>query len=172
MVEALEGMCGVNLFIAEDAEVNVSDAAEDEYILIEIALDSGAGDHVMARVDAPGYEVKESAGSRRGQNFLGAGGHRMPNEGQMILSLLAPSGKDGEEAISSIFQVSGVTRPLWSVSKICDAGYTARFNKWRVEILDDKQNVVCVVERQGGLYVARMKLKNPRHPGFARQGST
>ena len=87
----------------------------------------------------------------------------------MILSMLVPKG-DGEEEVVSIVQVAGVTRPLWSVSKICDAGYTALFTKKYAKIMDENQNTVCLFERQGGLYVAKMKLRNPRHPGFARQG--
>ena len=38
----------------------------------EVALDSGAGEHVADKKHAPRYEAKESAGSRRGQNFVTA----------------------------------------------------------------------------------------------------
>ena len=167
----LEAACGVNFFIAEEDELNIAGDEEDEYVLIEIALDSGAGDHVAAALDAPGYTVEASAGSRRGQNFVGAGGHRMPNKGQVALHLLAPNGvSDGEEKISTVFQVADVTRPLWSVSKVCDAGYDVKFSKKQATILDEHGQPVCVFERQGGLYVARMRLRNPKYRGFRRQG--
>ena len=167
----LEAACGVNFFIAEEDELNIAGDEEDEYVLIEIALDSGAGDHVAAALDAPGYMVEASAGSRRGQNFIGAGGHRMPNKGQMALSLLAPNGVgDGEEKISTVFQVADVTRPLWSVSKVCDAGYDVEFTKKYAAVMDEHGLPVCVFERQGGLYVARMRLRNPKHRGFSRHG--
>ena len=167
----LEAACGVNFFIAEEDELNIAGDEEDEYVLIEIALDSGAGDHVAAALDAPGYTVEASAGSRRGQNFVGAGGHRMANKGQVTLHLLAPNGVgDGEEKISTVFQVADVTRPLWSVSKVCDAGYDVRFSKKQATILDEHGQPVCVFERQGGLYVARMRLRNPKYRGFSRRG--
>ena len=44
---------------------------------IEVAADSGASEHVAADTDAPTYKVEESAGSRAGQHFVGAGGHKM-----------------------------------------------------------------------------------------------
>ncbi len=170
VAQALEVACGMNLLIEEE-ELNVAGSEEDEYVLIEIALDSGAGDHVMAEIDAPGYRVEESAGSKRGQNFVGAGGHRMPNKGQMVLSLLAPTGeKDQEEKITTIVQVADVTRPLWSVSKVCDAGYDVKFTKAYATVTDENGQPVCMFQRQGGLYVARMRLRNPKNQGFSRQG--
>ena len=101
----------------------------EEYIIVEIVLDSGAGEHVADRIDAPGYMVTESDGSKRGQNFLAAGGHKMPNQGEMCLRLVVPNGNRADEERSSIFQVAAVTRPLWSVSKICDKGHWVKFTK-------------------------------------------
>ena len=158
----------VSILEVEDDELHVAANAEDEYVLIEIVLDSGAGEHVADRLDAPGYAVEESAGSKRGQHFTAAGGHKMPNQRQMVLSIRVPDGSGGEEALASTFQVASVTRPLWSVSKICDAGYWAKFTAKGATIFDDKDVPVCVFERRGGLYVAKVRLKNPRHPSFAR----
>ncbi len=97
----------------------------------------------------------------------------MANKGQVTLHLLAPNGVgDGEEKISTVFQVADVTRPLWSVSKVCDAGYDVKFSKKQATILDEHGQPVCVFERQGGLYVARMRLRNPKYRGFSRQGQS
>ena len=52
----------------------------------EIVLDSGAADHVSDSVDAPGYEVTPSAGSKAGAAFIAANGARIPNRGQMTLA--------------------------------------------------------------------------------------
>ena len=51
----------------QDMELN---AAEDipEYIEIDVAVDSGAGDHVLARVDAPGHPVEEPQAPSVGRN--------------------------------------------------------------------------------------------------------
>ncbi len=167
--EVVEMLCGMNLFIEEE-ELHVADTEEEEYVLIEIALDSGAGTHVASAIGAPGYTVEPSPGSQRGQNFVAAGGHKMRNKGQMVLSLLAPT-SSGEEKVSTIFQVADVTRPLWSVSTVCDAGYRVIFDSSKAVVYDAKDQEVCVFQRQGGLYVSRMRLRNPKYSGFSRPGT-
>ncbi len=164
----IQGSDNLNFLDSELEELNVAAAVEEEFIIIEIVLDSGAGEHVADRLDAPGYSVEVSEGSRRGQNFLAAGGHRMRNEGQVQMELVVPSAGDKEEAISSIFQVAKVTRPLWSVSKICDQGHWVKFRKHDATVFTEDNVPVCVFQRKGGLYVGRVKLRNPKHPGFRR----
>ena len=72
-----------------DSEQEMEPNAADEIpecIGIDAAADSGAGDHVLARVDVSGHPVEESPGSRGGHTFTGAGGHVMDNDGQGKLS--------------------------------------------------------------------------------------
>ena len=59
------------------------------------------------------------------------------------------------------FQVAKVTRPLLSVSKICDAGYVVRFTSDMAVVEDEKGKEVCRFVRRGGLYIAKMQLRNP-----------
>ncbi len=159
----------VHFCVGDDA-LHVAGDDEDEFLEIEVALDSGATDHVADEIDAPGYEVAESPGSRSGQSFSAAGGHRLKNRGQMSLELFTMNNDKVEGIINSVFQVAAVTRPLWSVSKIADAGCTAKFDAQKAEILDKNQKVICTFERRGGLYVAKMRMKNPKHSGFIRPG--
>ncbi len=126
----------------------------------EVALDSGAGDHVSSGAEAPAFAVEESPGSRARQHFLGAGGHRMPNKGQMKLDLRADNGKRGRD-IRAIFKVAKVIRPLMSVSKICDAGFAVKFTEDLALVVDAKDKEVCRFQRRAGLYVASMKMRNP-----------
>ena len=66
------------------------------------------------------------------------------------------------QAVKSIFQITKVTRPLMSVSKICDEGMKAEFDSKRALIKDIKTGkVLCVFKRVGGLYIAKMRLKQP-----------
>ena len=165
----------LNFLDADDAEINSAETTDKEYmdVEIEIAADSGASEHVAADTDAPTYKVEESVGSRSGQHFIGAGGHRMANRGQMKLSMRADNGRKGRD-VKTTFQVARVTRPLMSVSKICDAGMSMRFTSTMAVIEDDKGKEVCRFLRKGGLYIASMKLKNlnykPPPAPFARQG--
>ena len=137
--------------------------AVDEYreIDIEVMLDSGCCKHVMDAEDAPGYTVMPSAGSRRGQNFIVGNGQRIPNEGEVHLSLLAPAGGDEQTPVQSVFQIAEITRPLMSVSQICDQGYACVFTKDGAEVMDDDRNIVARFERSNGLYVASMRLRPP-----------
>ena len=140
-----------------DADANhVSD--EPEFLIIEICLDSGAGDHALSRVDIPGFTVEESAGSRAGRNFVAAGGKRIRNEGQALLHLLG----DGGAGLRSVFQVAEVTRPLWSVGKICDQGFDAHFTAKKATISKDGKEVLTF-ERRSGLYLGMIRLRNPKY---------
>ena len=67
----------------------------------------------------------------------------------------------------SCFQVANVTRPLMSVSKVCDQGLRCIFDDERATIVDKKTGKeIATFERRGGLYIAKMKLKAPA--GFTR----
>ena len=91
----------------------------------EVALDSGAVVHVCAPGYCPGYVLEESAGSRRGQQFLMGDGGEIPNLGQKTLNL---SDEKGEKQLTSIFQIAAVTRPLIQVCKICDERHKIVFD--------------------------------------------
>ena len=68
----------------------------------------------------------------------------------------------------SVFQIAAVTRPLMSVGKICDEGHTVLFDDTKAVVCNSEGAEICRFERspRGGLYVARMKLRNPQ--GFPR----
>ena len=126
-----------------------------------MALDSGAGEHVADETSAPAYAVEESEGSKVGQNFVTAGGGRLRNRGQLKLNLRADNGRKGRD-VRLTFQVANVTRPLLSVSKICDAGFVVKFTSEMAIVEDKKGKEVCRFIRRKGLYIASMKLRNPK----------
>jgi hypothetical protein len=132
----------------------------------EVALDSGAVVHVCSPSDCPGYVLEESAGSKRGQQFLMGDGGEIPNLGQKSLNL---SDSDGKKELRSVFQIAAVTRPLMSVGKICDEGHKIAFDKLKAVVTNAQGAEICRFERSphGGLYVAKLKLRNPL--GFTRQ---
>ena len=141
---------------------------------IEVTLDSGCCDHVMHADEAPGYLVTDSPGSLRGQNFIVGNGHKIPNQGQMNLNMMClVNGK--QSSVNSIFQIADITRPLMSVSRICDQGLHCNFYAKEALVMDKDNQVVARFERRGGLYVAKMTLKSPvsqpNTEGFGRQGN-
>ena len=68
--------------------------------------------------------------------------------------------------IKSVFQVAEITRPLMSVSKICELGHKCVFDEHQAQVVSKSGKVLCTFERKGGLYVAEMTLKSPE--GFQR----
>jgi hypothetical protein len=139
--------------------------------LFEVALDSGSGEHVVDGSTVPAYKVEESPGSRAGQHFITANNAKIRNQGQVVLKLRnGPPTRKGGHTIRSTFQVARVSRPLWSVSKICDEGFEVRFTKTHATIITPQGREICRFERKGGLYVAQLHLKNPDFEHFARRG--
>ena len=106
---------------------------------------------------------------------MAVGGARIPNEGQFALRLRNGGlGRHEGKDINSTFQVAKVTRPLWSVWRICDEGFEVKFGKEAAVIRTKNGKEVCRVHRKGGLYVADLHLKNPTDPPptpFTRRGS-
>ena len=138
------------LFVAGDAWTDIE---------FEVALDSGAVVHVCSPGDCPGYVLEESPGSKRGQQFLMGDGGEIPNLGQKSLNL--SDGGTGKN-VTSIFQIAAVTRPLMSVGKICDEGHNVTFDATSAVVRDSGGAELCRFTRKpGGLYVAKLKLRNP-----------
>ena len=128
-----------------------------EYTDFNVVLDSGAADHVVDNADTVGYKVHESAGSKAGSCFIAANGERIPNRGEVRLEM-----KSGPIPIRSTFQVSRISKPLWSVGKLCDAGYMVEFGKTEAKVTHSATGkVVGNFPRHQGLYVGNMQLRNP-----------
>ena len=125
---------------------------------IDLTLDSGCCEHVLGIHDAPGYAafIEQSPGSKRGQWFVVGNGDRVPNDGQVFLNM-----ECGGLPLQTVFQVAGVTRPLMSVGRVCDQGLLCIFDSEKALVIGKEGEEVCCFERQGGLYVARLKLKSP-----------
>ena len=52
-----------------------------------------------------------------------------------------------------------------SVSRLCEKGLICSFDQQKAEVKDKNGKVICVFQRQGGLYVTKMRLKKPDHFG-------
>ena len=145
-------------------EINMAEEWQD--VEFEVALDSGSTDNVCGKVDIPGYCIVASPGSKAGQGFIVGNGARVPNDGQSVLSLQT----DGcLNTVSSTFQVAAVSRPLMSVGRLADAGLDVVFKKDKADVMNQEGKVVLSFERtNGGLYVAKLRLKRPPNEPFHR----
>jgi hypothetical protein len=117
------------------------------------ALDSGAGEHVCGPDDIAGFAIRESAGSKTGKHFLAANGDRIANLGEVPLTMRS---KEGAK-FGSTFQVADVTRPLYSVGRMCDAGCTVSFTKDLAVVKKGDQTMVTF-KRSGGHYIADLEI--------------
>ena len=175
--EVLSPMCcdaqrqigSVSLFFDDEEHLAPMESEPPTYP-VQIILDSGASEHVASREDFPGYEVRESPGSRAGKHYTGASGHRIRNEGESSINMIVPVGDSGKNQLSAVFQMAKVTRPLMSVSKICkDGKYDVLCRSDKAFVLErSSKAVVAEFEKQNGLYVTTVQVKNPKR-GFHRQ---
>ena len=143
-----------------DAELNVL-PEEPEFYEAETTLDTGATTHAADRVDFRGYEVKESPGSRAGQQFGCAGGKALANEGQMTINMVSPLEGTPTRMCT---QVTKVTRPLLSVTKITEEGkLRVVCGQVKAVIIDLQNRTLATFHKEHGLYVCMMEVRNPRY---------
>ena len=135
--------------------------------VVKVAIDSGAGSHVMAPADLEGYALEPSPASIRGKGFVAANGGRIDNLGQCHIKM----GQRGENGMKTTVQVAEVSRPLMSVSQICDAHSDNRVIFSASEGIVMRGDVVLArYPRCGGLYVAEMEIDDAKPAGFRGQG--
>ena len=160
--EAVQGtICNFYGLNEQDEELNVLPAEEPEFYEVETTLDTGASTHAADRVDFPGYEVVESPGSRAGQLFGCAGGKSLQNEGQITVNMISPI--EGTE-IRLCTQVTKVTRPLLSVTKLTEEGkLRVLCDQVKAVVMDLQNKVLATFPKKNGLYVCTMKVRNPRY---------
>ena len=106
--------------------------------------------------------------TRAGAAFKAANGSTIKNYGEVQVEMVAKDLKGGSHNISSKFEAADVTRALWSVGLICDAGLDVKFNKSNAFVVNANGTEVCSFDRENGLYLATVKIRNPRHPSFQR----
>ena len=91
---------------------------KDGWVKIKGVMDSGASESVAPPSMCPHYDIKESPGSKIGQNYVSASDDLIPNLGEQVLDVVTHDGRNGQVK----YQMADVSRPLNSVSEICDAG--------------------------------------------------
>ena len=97
-------------------EINTVQPPEED--LLEITVDSGAGESAAAQKPLPQFLLVESPGSLAGQKYLGPGGEEIPNLGQLTAFMTI----EGESEGRFTFQAAPVRKPLLAVSSVKDKG--------------------------------------------------
>ena len=150
-----EGMEMMALF-NPDEEVNHI-RAERKWTKFEAVVDSGAAESVAPAAMVPWIPARASEGSRRGQCYMAANGAKLPNLGEKHFSMVTTEGNLAE----ATFQVAEVTRPLCSVTKICDRGNRVVFSAEGGYIENLATGVQTSFMRQNNVYVMEMYVEEP-----------
>ena len=140
----------------------------DGYLKFTSVMDSGASESVAPPTMCPQFDIKPSAGSIAGQNYLSASNGVMYNVGEQVLEVVTEAGK---ERSIKYQMVDKVTRPLNSISEICDAGgprgQHVVFGRTGGVILNLDTGDQTPFGRTDGIYTMDMWVK-PK-PGFTRR---
>ena len=140
-----------------------------EWTCIRSTLDSGCVGHVAPPTLAPEVEIKESAGSRAGQQYSMANGAPVPNLGETTVRFVTADGGTGTQT----YQMAQISRPLASVGKSCDERQRVAFGARGGFIYQLDTGRAIPFSRIGGLCELgqRLKKQDATDPaGFARQG--
>ena len=120
-----------------------------------ITVDSGAGQSVMSPDAVPEYALQPSSGQAKGQQFIGAGGERMPNMGEKRIPLMTAEGT----ARIATFQAASVRKPLLAVSAACDKGQMVMFDNDGSYIIERDCPEGREIRRLARQCIAKMSLE-------------
>ena len=117
----------------------------------------------------PNVKIEDSEGSLRGQKFTSASKHKLKNLGQQ--KILACS-EEGDE-LEVLSQIADVSKPLVSVSSICERGNRVIFGKSGGVVKNNYTGAEIPFYRKNGIYVLSLWLADgPAEPvakaGFRR----
>ena len=109
-----------------DSESRGTDEKRGRYR--EITVDSGAGESVVNPDDWPSVDLKPSKGSVKGQRYVGPGGERIDNLGELTVKVHTERHGGGDISSRVTFQGAKVRKPLLAVSGVIDKGNIVVFD--------------------------------------------
>ena len=152
---------------ADSGGINMVDESEEweEFVAI---MDSGAVDSVTPLATAVAVPLRESKGSKAGQQYFTANGARIANQGEKLINAFT----NDMEPVRMLYQVADVTKPLCSVGRVCDHNNLVCFSKEGGFVYHKATGHKTPFQRENGVYVLKTWIP-PSHTspaGFARQG--
>jgi hypothetical protein len=109
----------INPLEHKGAEIeNTINAVEEGWEFMSILIDSGSTETVAPSKALAGYELVSTDWSETGKGYSAANGTDIPNLGEKIVKGQTATGM----WCTMRFQICDVTKPLGSVSRICQAG--------------------------------------------------
>ena len=124
----------------------------DEWVEIEITVDSGACITVMPRLWCQGISILQNSLSRAGTKYEVANGAHIKNLGERRCEMMT-IGSEKSKLIT--FQVADVHKPLLSISGCADMGFDCYLGKAGGHLRDRDSGEMIPLERRENLYVMR-----------------
>ena len=157
----------------EKAKEGLNAVDEDEWILVEVIADSGACETVMPKNMCTGIKLRESVGSKAGTEYEVASGKSVPNLGERHCEIYC---EGASAAMLMHFQVADIHRPLLSLSRAADQGFSSHLDAHGGYLEDSMTGERIPIQRRGNLYIMSIWIRGnrkdrpPNSSGFAGQG--
>ena len=127
------------------------------WVRIESVMDSGACAPVAPPSMAPTVPTRPSPGSEAGREFSCANGSPLANLGEQEIDAIMDDGMTAK----MLFQLADVSRPLLSVSAICDKGNRVLFGRGGGVVINVLTGQEIPFQRRGGVYTLGFWLRDP-----------
>jgi hypothetical protein len=137
---------------------------QKRWVKVSSVVDSGASAPVAPPSMAPNVPIVPSEGSRRGQQWTSASKHKLKNLGQQTIHACTEAG----DMTDVLFQVAEVSKPLISVSALCERGNRVVFGRAGGVVQNMRTGRQTPFYRQNGIYILSMWLLDEPESSFTR----
>ena len=138
----------------------------DEWIMLDVTVDSGACVTVMPPGLCPGIPIIENDLSRNGIEYEVANGESIANIGEKRCQVIIVGSMSPKRIV---FQIADDHKPLLSITACSDMGYDCYLGKEGGSLRDRITGEVIPLERQDSLYSLKMWVR--QDPGGNRSPS-
>ena len=158
----IDGTMGKDDEEGKDGALNMAWRSEPEewnkerWVKVKSIMDSGASAPVAPPDMLPNVKIRESPGSKRGQKFSSASKHKLKNLGEQQIHACTEEGDDME----ILFQIADISKPLVSISSICERGNRVLFGRVGGVVINNKTGAQIPFYKENGVYVLTMWMKD------------
>ena len=140
--------------------------SKNEYVTIEAAVDSAAGETVGPKEVFNMFPLKPSTGSISGRHYVSATKHRTPNLGERKVKFETDEG----EMTSMTIQEADIGKVLISVDQLVENGNEVNLTRKNPHIKNLKTGKITKLYRKRGQFLVKMHIKINNEPVFIKQG--
>ena len=128
---------------------------DQEWVCLELTIDSGACDHVMGTAPLPGLPMKQTP--QVGIPYVVANGEDIPNLGEKMIHGYTAEG----HGLDIVLQIAAVHKALASVRKMCQAGNQVVFDAEGGYVLHKGSGLRTKIHKRNGTYVMDLWVLQP-----------